>query len=78
MIAKLVRQRDGLTRGGDIQYIEWDENDRGIDLHEEAQIGFSCIIDPYTMNPTWLTSVITEVISETEFKTKNSHYKIVK
>lgn len=76
-MAKLIRQRDNLTKEGTIKFIEFDKFNRGKGLHDEIRIGYSCVVDPH-LGPsyTWMTSEITEVISETEFKTKNSHYKI--
>lgn len=75
-MAKLIRKRDGLVKEGLIEFIEWDKNDRGKNIHMKPQIGFSCIVDGRKLTYTWLTSQITEIISETEFKTKNSHYTI--
>lgn len=74
---KLIRQGDNLASKGRIKFLEFDENNRGKELHEKPKVGYACIVDaqrgPFY---TWMTSVIVEVISDTEFKTKNSHYKI--
>lgn len=76
-MAKLIRQDDGLVKEGVIEFIEFGENGRGKNLHSTPKKGFSCVVDAKRgMFYTWLTSTITEVISDTEFKTKNSHYKI--
>lgn len=72
---KLIRQRDNHTSSGVIKFIEFNEEGRGKALHESPKVGYSCIVNP-SISYTWMTSVITEVISQTEFKTKNSHYKI--
>ncbi len=75
-MAKLIRQGDGLTKEGFIEFVEFDKNDRGKDIHMQPQVGFACIVDGRKLVYTWLTPVITELISPTEFKTKNSHYVI--
>lgn len=75
-MAKLIRKRDGLIKEGLIEFVEFDKNDRGKNIHMKPQIGFACIVDGRKLVYTWMTSVITEIISDTEFKTKNSHYTI--
>lgn len=75
-MAKLIRKRDGLVKEGEIEFVEWDKNNRGKDIHMKPKEGFSCIVDRSRFTYTWLTSTITEVISDTEFKTQNSHYTI--
>ena len=75
-MAKLIRQRDGLVKEGFIEFLEFDKNNRGKNIHMKPKIGYACIVDGKKLIYTWLTSVITEIISDTEFKTKNSHYKI--
>jgi hypothetical protein len=84
---KLVRS-DGLTKRGDkFGFVEWTGSELGSSfkkLHTVAQPGFSCIIDPHRMSYTWLTSGITEVVSDEEtdtqrciaFRTKNSDYTL--
>ena len=73
----LERQEDGLKKTGDIQFLEFDETGHGKKLHDTPQVGFSCIVNPHFRTQyTWMTSEIVEVISDIEFKTKNSHYKI--
>jgi len=76
-MAKLIRQRDNLVKEGLIEYVEFDSNNRGKNIHMIAKVGYSCIVNR-SISYTWLTSTITEVISDTEFKTQNSHYKIEK
>lgn len=75
-MAKLIRQRDNLVKEGFIEFVEFDKNDRGKKIHMKPDIGYACIINRQELVYTWITAQITEVISETEFKTKNSHYKI--
>lgn len=75
-MSKLIRQKDGLTREGFIEYVEFKDNDRGRDIHMFPKVGYSCIINRNLVSCTWLTSKITKVVSNTEFYTINSHYKI--
>ena len=84
---KLVRE-DGLTkRGTQFGFVEWNGAELGSSfkkLHTVPQADFSCIIDPHRMSYTWLTSAITEVVSDEEtdthrcvtFHTKNSDYTL--
>ena len=78
---RLVRERDGLTKeSNDITWLEFDENGRGKERHNEPGIGRSLIMSPFNDFFTWQTSTITEVVEErddyVEFKTKNSNYKL--
>ena len=85
MPISIVRDRDGLVNFGTVvEFIEW--NDKGTlqQFHHEPQIGYSCIVDPQYFTYSWLTTSITEIISDTtkdgqrliEFNTKNSKYKL--
>ena len=74
---KLIRKSDGLVKEGRIEFVEFDERGYGKELHKKAKVGYSCIVNQKRgMYYTWLTSLITDVISDTEFKTENSHYTI--
>ena len=75
-MAKLVRQEDLLIKEGQVEFVEFDNSGRGKSVHMTPEVGFSCIVDRTRMSYTWMTSIIVEVISKNEFKTKNSHYKI--
>jgi hypothetical protein len=71
----LIRQGDGLTRSGNIKFIEFIHMDNK--LHDEPKIGYGCIVDPqYGRSYTWLTTEIIEIINNNHFRTKNSEYKI--
>lgn len=62
-----------------VQFIEWNEDGTGKSVHNEPAVGRSIIADPMIGgNYRWMTSVITEIISEDTFKTKNSTYKLHK
>jgi hypothetical protein len=62
-----------------VKFIQWNENGVGGSLHEEPAVGRSIVLDltgPESYK--WLTSQIVEIISNTEFKTKNSTYMLHK
>lgn len=62
-----------------VKFIEWNENGVGGSLHNEPAVGRSIVLDvtgPESYK--WLTSQIVEIISNTEFKTKNSTYTLYK
>jgi len=78
----LKRLDDGLTkRGNSIQYIEWNEDRSLRSTHDEAKVGLSLILDPHSMNFTWLTTLIVEISQQEDkyikFKTENSTYELV-
>lgn len=73
----LKRLDDGLVKTStDLKFMEWDKNKKAKELQDDIKVGRSAILAPFNSFFTWMTSEITEVISDTEFKTKNSHYKI--
>ena len=80
---RLVRERDGLTKeSNEITWLEFDENGRGKERHNEPAIGRSLIMSPFNDFFTWQTTSITEIVEQiddyVEFKTKNSNYKLSK
>ena len=76
-MAKLIRQRDNLVKEGFIEFVEFDKRtNRGKKIHMKPKVGYACIVDRNRISFTWMTTTITELISETEFRTENSHYKI--
>lgn len=79
----LTREEDGKKIAGlSYKFVEWNENGTGKDLHDEPQVGFSFIMDPNPIDFTWLTTQITEILTNDEkllnFKTKNSTYTLEK
>lgn len=74
----LHRLDDGHKVNGRIQFLSFDENGAGHDLHTTPEVGRSCVVGlaKYGMYR-WMTSEITEVISDVKFKTKNSEYEIL-
>ena len=80
---KLVRERDGLTHyGREMGWIEWGEDSRFKQKHDEPAVGRSCILDPHRISFTWLTTSITEIVQQKEdyikFNTNNSVYELWK
>jgi hypothetical protein len=62
-----------------IKFIEWNEDGTGKYVHDEPAIGRSIIVDPVNgVIYKWMTTQITEIISVTKFKTKNSTYTLHK
>ncbi len=76
----LVRENDNKQMPGTvIKFVEWNENGTFKSVHDEMAIGRSVVIDPTKYgNYRWLTTTITEIVSETKFKTLNSTYNIYK
>jgi len=75
-MAKLVRQHDSLTKEGVIEFVEFDKHNIGKNIHMKPKKGYACIVNRTRMSYAWMTTIIVELISDTEFKTENSHYKI--
>lgn len=76
----LTRINDGMQiTGSFIKFIEWNKDKTGKSVHDEPAIGRSIIINPVNgLIYKWMTTPITEIISETEFKTENSIYTLHK
>lgn len=77
----LKRLNDGLTNvGSEIGWIEWSDEGRGKEMHNEPAIDRSLMLDPHVFNYTWLTTTITEIVEQREdyikFATKNSVYEL--
>jgi hypothetical protein len=80
---KLVRERDGLTnQSKDIKWLEWNEEGRVREDHNEPAIGRSLLMSPFNNYFTWMTTDITEIVEERDdyikFKTSNSIYELWK
>ena len=80
---KLVRERDGLVnRSKEILWIEWNEDGRFKEKHNDIAVGRSLMMSPFNHFFTWQTTVVTEVLEISEdlsyikFKTKNSTYEL--
>ena len=80
-LARLIRERDGMTFQGMIGFIEFDEIGRGKMIHDKPKVGYAIIVDPHLgLNFTWLTTPIKEIVYDTgttvKVKTKNTDYTI--
>ena len=80
---KLVREGDGLTKQSEkIIWIEFSEDGRFKDQHNEIGVNRSLVMSPFNDFFTWQTTTVTEIIEQTEdyvkFKTKNSTYELFK
>jgi len=81
---KLVRLQDGLTKySSKIIWMEWDENGKAVQTHEEPKKGYSLIMDPLIYGPGsyhWQTTTITDISENSDevikFKTMNSNYEL--
>lgn len=76
----LTRIDDGIQMAASVvKFVEWNENGTGKAMHDTPAIGRSILLDPMSYgNYRWLTTEIVEIISDTEFKTKNSTYTLHK
>ena len=78
---KLVRERDGLSnvchKAG---WSEWNKDGTFKELHDEAAVGRSLILDPQRISYTWMTTTVTEILEQKEnyikFATTNSIYEL--
>ena len=82
---KLVREHDGLTnQSKDIMWIEWNDEGRFKEKHDNIGVGRSLIMSPFNQFFTWQTTVVTEILaceadsSYIKFKTNNSTYELFK
>lgn len=78
---KLVRERDSLTNyGQEIGWIEWGDDSRFKEKHDEPAIGRSLILDSHRISYTWLTTSVTEIVEQRDdyikFNTHNSVYEL--
>ena len=80
---KLIREGDGLTKQSEkIIWIEFSEDGRFKDQHNEIGLNRSLVMSPFNDFFTWQTTTLTEIVEQTEdyvkFKTKNSTYELFK
>jgi len=78
---KLVRERDGLImESSRIKWIGWDHENMYTGDFSKPNIGLSLLMSPFTMEFTWHTTRITEILEESsgyvKFKTMNSTYEL--
>ena len=76
----LERHDGSKHRGNRVQWIEWKENGQYASEHSEIAVGRSLLLDYAYGNFNWMTTVVTEIIDQTEdeiqFKTMNSEYTL--
>lgn len=75
---KIIRTDDGKEFITESYKFVVFENGRGKEMLENPVLGSSLIIPPYNKFFKWLTSEIVGIVSDFEFNTKNSNYKINK
>ncbi len=80
---KLVRERDGLVnKSRAILWLEWDENGRFKEKHDEIAVGRALLMSPFNEMFTWQTTEVTAIVASTpnsdyiKFETKNSTYEL--
>lgn len=79
----LTKPDSDFTKGSsDIKWIIFDEIGRYKETVDDIEVGSSLLMSPFNMGYTWLTTIVTEIIENTEsfvvFKTQNSVYKLYK
>jgi hypothetical protein len=82
---RLVRERDGLVnRSKEILWLEWNEDGRFKEKHNDIAVGRSLMMSPFNHFFTWQTTVVTRILaseadsSYIKFETKNSIYELFK
>ena len=82
---RLVREGDGLNKKSkEILWLEWNEDGRFKEKHDDIAIGRSLIMSPFNHFFTWQTTVVTRILaseadsSYIKFKTKYSTYELFK
>ncbi len=82
---KLIREHDGLVNHSkEILWLEWDENGRFKEKHNDIAVGRSLMMSPFNHFFTWQTTDVKEILASTadssyiKFKTKNSTYELFK
>jgi len=78
---RLVRERDNLEKqSNDILWFEFDNNGWYKGSFKEIAVGRSLLMSPFNNSFTWQTTLVTEIVEETEdyikFKTENSTYEL--
>ena len=76
----LERHDGSRHRGNRVQWIEWKENGQYNAEYPEPAIGRSLLLDYAYGGWTWMTTIVTEIIEQSEdeihFKTMNSEYTL--
>ena len=77
----VLEREDGLCKTSDqVHWIEFDDSERGVAAHKNPGIGRSCLLGQIGPFFTWQTTVVTDILEESEnlvkFTTKNSAYTL--
>jgi hypothetical protein len=86
-LVTIIKSTGERKRGSLVKFVEFDGDEigsRAKQLHEEPEVGFSCVLDPQYASYTWLTTPIKEIESDITngsirtivFKTQNSNYTL--
>ena len=80
---KIIRKNDSKEMFSEtFKFITYDENGKGKSLEDNIQIDSALVLPPYNAMYSWMTTLITEIITNNDekihFKTKNSEYLIIK
>ena len=80
---KLVREHDGLSKQSmNIMWLEWTEEGRFKEKHDDIAVGRSLIMSPFNDFFTWQTTAVTKILASTsnsdyiKFETRNSTYEL--
>jgi len=76
----VLTKEDGFKKtSAKVRWIEF-EDGRGKELHEKAEVGYGLMMSPFNDFFTWRTTLVTEIIEESEgyikFNTENSTYEL--
>lgn len=79
-ICTLIGSREGVKTSNKVLWIEFDEFGKGKKTHEKIGINRSLIMSPFNGSPTWMTTLVKQVIEEKpnylKFKTENTVYEL--
>lgn len=80
---RLTRERDNLVKeSARVIWLEWNEDGTFKSKHDQPTIGRSLLMSPFNEFYTWQTTVIVEIVEQTEdslrFRTENSIYELKK
>jgi hypothetical protein len=78
---RLVREGDSIEKqSSDIRWVEFNDDGRYKGSFKEIAGGRSLLMSPFNNSFTWQTTLVTEVVEDTEwyikFKTENSTYEL--
>jgi hypothetical protein len=79
----VLEREDGLLKAAkDVIWIEFGDDNRFKEQHSEIGVGRSLLMSPFNEFFTWQTTLVTEILENSEdfikFRTKNSTYTLKK